>query len=196
MSKKSWSPTETDSRNLGSTSLNVRSENTAQHSTWFRTREQTSKELNKNLQKICSQFVTISWPKTTEDEPLPIDKNGVCPCPASTSTQRKITKALGNRVLTRKIKLNVRTEENRIWLKKAFGNARWNYNKAVEMMNNPTTRNEQKESGLSWRKFLRSKILNSDCDVIRDNPRFLELGYDIRDDRTLLRMYLLRLKET
>ena len=30
----------------------------------------------------------------------------------------------------------------------------------VEMMNNPTTRNEQKESGLSWRKFLRSKILN------------------------------------
>ena len=49
-------------------------------------------------------------------------------------------------------------------------------------MNNPTTGNEQKESGLSWRKFLRSKILNSDCNVIRDNPWFLELGYDIRDD--------------
>ena len=81
-------------------------------------------------------------------------------------TQKKVTKALGNRVLTRKIKLTVRTEEDRNWLNKAFGNARWNYNKAVEMMNNPTTRNEQEESGLSWRKFLRSKILNSDCDVI------------------------------
>ena len=39
-----------------------------------------------------------------------------------------------------------------------------------------------KESGLSWRKFLCSKILNSDCNVIRDNPWLLELGYDIRDD--------------
>ena len=41
---------------------------------------------------------------------------------------------------------------------------------------------EQKESGLSWKKFLRSKILNSDCDVIRDNPWLLDLGNDIRDD--------------
>ena len=66
MSKKLWSPTETDSRDLVSTFLNVRSENTAQHSAWFRTREhseQTSKEPNKNLQKICSQFVTTLWPK-------------------------------------------------------------------------------------------------------------------------------------
>ena len=103
MSKKWWSPTETDSRDLVSTPLNVRSENTAQHSTCFRTREQTSKEPNKNLQKICSQFVTTSWPITTEDKPLPMlekDKKGVLKTSnmSSTSTQRKITKALGNRV--------------------------------------------------------------------------------------------------
>ena len=111
-----------------------------------------------------------------------IEIDNKTPNMSSTSTQKRITKGLGNRVLTSKIKLYVRTEEDRSWLNKAFGNARWNYNKAVEMMNNPTTRNEQKESCLTWRKFLRSKILNSDCDVIRDNTRLLELGYDIRDD--------------
>ena len=75
---------------------------------------------------------------------LEIDKKGVLKTPnmSSTSTQKKVTKALGDRVLTRKMKLNVRTEEDRIWLNKTFGNARWNYNKAVEMMNNPTTRFE------------------------------------------------------
>ena len=185
MSKKLWSPTETDSRDLVSTSLNVRSENTAQHSTWFRTREQTSKEPNKNLQKICSQFVTTSWQNNGRRAAanVKIDKKVLKnPQHVQHVDAEKITKALGNRVLTRKIKLNVRTQKDRNWLNTAFGNARWNYNKAVEMMNNPTTRNEQRESGLSWRKFLRSKILNSDCDVIHDNAWLLELGYDICDD--------------
>ena len=133
MSKKLCSPIETDSSDLVSTSLSVRSENTAQHSTWFRTREQNSKEPNKNfaedLLSVCNYFVA----KTTEDEPLPmleIDKKGVLKTfnMSSTSTQRKITKALGNCVLTRKVKLNVRTEDDRIWLNKALANARWNYN--------------------------------------------------------------------
>ena len=79
---------------------------------------------------------------------LEIDKKGVLKTPkmSSTSTQKKNKKALGNRVLTRKIKLNVRTEEDRNWLNKAFGNARWNYNKALEMMTNPTTRNDKKKA--------------------------------------------------
>ena len=77
------------------------------HGTTFDAREQTSKEPNKNLQKICSQFVTTSWPNTTEDEPLPmleIDKKGVeNPQHVQHMDAEKNNKGVRNRVLTRKI---------------------------------------------------------------------------------------------
>ena len=47
-----WSPTEIDSSDLVSTSLNVRSENTAQHSTWFRSRNR----LPRNPTRTCRRF--------------------------------------------------------------------------------------------------------------------------------------------
>ena len=110
----------------------------------------TQQELAEDLLSVCNYFVAKNNGRRAAAN-VRNRQEGVLKTPnmSSTSTQRKITKAFGNRVLTRKVKLNVRTEKDQNWLNKAFGNARWNYNKAVEMMNNPTTRNEQKESGLS-----------------------------------------------
>ena len=50
----------------------------------------------------------------------------------SESDRKKVTKELGSGVATKKIKLHPRTQEDRQWLRKMFGIARWNYNQASE----------------------------------------------------------------
>ena len=41
---------------------------------------------------------------------------------------------------------------------------------------------EREESKMSWKQFLRKKLLNGDAKALEENPWLKELGYDIRDD--------------
>jgi len=39
----------------------------------------------------------------------------------------------------------------------------------------------REESKMSWKQFLRKKLLNRDSKALEENPWLKELGYDIRD---------------
>ena len=70
-----------------------------------------------------------------------------------------------------------------------FGVARWTYNKAVEVLQDPQARAERQrainpktEKPISWKQFLRNKLVKSDGDAVKANPWLLDLAFDIRDD--------------
>ena len=169
--------------------MNVRSENMKQHSTWFKVN--TTEAINKNSLTISSPFVTSLWPRTTEGEPLPsvkVDNKKSLKIPKSENELKKVTKALGATVKTRKIKLNPTTDQTNV-LRKMFGIARWTYNQTVAFARDKKNIEKRKETldpktgnPISWRKFIRSYILNEDSALVKENPWSRELGYDIRDD--------------
>jgi putative transposase len=122
----------------------------------------------KNSLKISSQFVTSSWPSTTDGAPLPfveIDNNDKhhLPTPA------------GALVKTTKIKLHVRNEEDHERLRKLFGTVRFTYNQCVAYLRNHTGAKPNK-------KILRSLFVNNDSELVKSNQWLLDTGYDIRDD--------------
>ena len=69
-----------------------------------------------------------------------------------------------------------------------FGIARWTYNQTVAFARDKKNIEKRKETldpktgnPISWRKFIRSYILNEDSALVKENPWSRELGYDIRD---------------
>ena len=164
--------------------MNVRSENTAQHSTWFRVTK-TQQRTKTNCPKICSPFVTSSWPKTTDGERLPgieIDASGSIKIPKTEAQVKKATKELGNRVRTVKVKLHPRSADGHALLQKTFGAARWTYNECVRIAADPACRSEREEMGMGWAKYLRARVLNRDSGAVSEHPWLTETAYDIRDD--------------
>ena len=187
MSKELWSPTEADSLDSGSISLN----NKGQSSTWFRVSKSQMKQERTNGSRISSQFVTTSWPRTTGGEPLPmleIDPNGSLCLPRTETERKKITRALGGSVLTTKIKLHPRNQRDHEFLRRMFGIGRWTYNQVLKTATDPEmkllreeTLNPTTGKPVSWIRFLRSQVLNGDSPSVRDHPWLSDLGYDIRD---------------
>ena len=188
MSKKLWSPIETGLHASESSYLNVHSQNTERYSTWFQVKKQTLKVPSSNSQKIYSQFVTFLWPRTMEGEPLPmleLDAHGslkLPKLPLSEKDQTKLTKDLGDRVATRKIKLHPRNNEDREFLMRMFGVARWTYNKTVSTIKDPLVKQEQHDNKVHWRTLLCRKIVNMNSPSMQENPWLKELAHDIRND--------------
>ncbi len=171
MSRALWSPTKTDSLDSVSISLNVRSENMPRHSTWFSVKKIQTSVTRPNSQTISSQFVTSSWPRTTENEPLPcveVDSKQNLTLPKTTP------KALPAPVKATKIRLHVRNEQDRNSLHKILGTVRWTYNRCVDHLR--TTKKT------ATKKELRSLFVNNTSEVVEANPWLLDVGYDIRDD--------------
>ena len=166
MSHKLWLPTETDSLDLGSTCLNVSSENIQSHSTWFRVTHSCQLTKPKNFLKISSPFVTTSWPKTTAGEAIPqveITPKGLLKIPDSKEKTKKI-----ENIYCRKNKLNTKrlSDTNKLW--KYFGTGRWCYNQAVSILQDKNYINLRKElvddnnksnSSIAWRKFIRALVI-------------------------------------
>ena len=185
MSRKLWSPIQTDSLVSESTCLNVHSTNITSHSTWFRV-ILNSQTLKANSLMIFSPFVTSSWPKTTASEPLPmleIDAKNSLKIPS----KKEINK-LGAPISSIKIKLNPRKFIDRDRLFQYFGIARWTYNQAVSIARDKNIISirsqliDDKTGGsLSWKKFLRALLINDDSDAIKEFNWLKNLGYDIRD---------------
>ncbi len=167
-SKKLWSPTKTDSLALESSSLNARSPNTARHSTWFRVNRIAPTPSTKSSPKISSQFVTTSWPRTTDDEPLHF---------VEIDSTAKVTtpKQVGAKVKTTKIKVHVRNDRDHERLRKLFGTVRFTYNQCVGYLREHTDVKANK-------KILRSLFVNNDSELVKKNEWLLDTGYDIRDD--------------
>ncbi len=180
----------------------MRSESRAQHSTWFTVRksqQQSPTARSKNSLKICSPFVSTSWPRTTDGEPLrsvEVDARGSLKLPSTEAQVKKATKDLGAPVRTTKIKLHPRRQEDHVRLRKILGCVGWTYNQCVASARDPEVRELREgtivfrdlndcssESGkmISWSQFLRERLVRSDSPAVAENPWLQDVGYDIRD---------------
>ncbi len=109
--------------------------------------------------------------------------------PKTSAALTKATKDQGSRVKTLKLKLHPRRKKDHEMLRKTMGTARWTYNEVLRTIRDPLKRQEREatldpktQKPVSWTKYLRSQILNTDSPAVRQNPWLLETSYDIRDD--------------
>lgn len=182
MSQKLSLPIGIDSLALESSYLNVRSKNMMSHSTWFQTKIQKTQETqNKSFLKICSPFVTTSWPRTMDGAPRPfieLERKNV----------KSKEKKQGPLIRSIKLKLSIQRQSDRDRLNRYFGIVRWTYNQAVAHLRDKKTKEDREKtidpaSGrpISLLKFLRRKIVNDESELVQKNAWLKTVGYDIRD---------------
>jgi len=155
VSQKLWLPTKTDCVDLD---LNCLSGSVKNHmlKSWFSIRVQKQKTGRKNSQKIYSQLSQSLLQKTTELEPLKIEK----------SENPKSLKTI-------KIKLNP-NKEQRSNLNEWFGCYRFVYNKCIEYINKG-----ERESGKGLKKQLRERFIQDKNYKAENN--WMSLPADTRD---------------
>ena len=185
-SPKLWSPTETDLRGLESSCLNGRFAFTGQSSSWFHVNKFQPIQ-TRSLPMISSPFVTCSWPRTTDGEPLPwLETDARAKSlvyPRNASALKKHERALGAQLKTHKIKLiRFLRPHQEAELMRIFGANRWVYNQSVAIVNDKKHQDARKEEKISWNKYLRRAIINSDSDLLKSHSWLNDIGYGIKDD--------------
>jgi IS605 OrfB family transposase len=176
ISKIIWTPVcEKEIISSKNISLNVKSENSHKHSTWFNVIKIESTKIDILLSKpyeninITSSFISSTWPKTENNDLLPyieINEQETVIIPKS---------SLGLKIKGIKIKLQVQNQKDHITLRKVFGAVRWTYNRCIEKI--------RKYKEQKWtQKTLSELIVNSDSPALKKYPWLNDVGHDIRRD--------------
>ncbi len=115
---------------------------------------------------IYSEFVSTLWPKTEENEPVPIEIDG-------NGNMTPPTKMLEKPVKSMKIRLHVRKDRDHETLRKIFGTVRWTYNKSVKRFR----KKEERPNKLTYCR----EFVNLDSPAVKKHPWLAEVCYDIRE---------------